>query len=137
MTKNHNGQPAKRLVFNVMPTEGGSLKSSVPAAVSIALNPLSKATDSELESLLRSMCDQGLSPTDAMELDDQIEALVPAVIELRDGGHLELNARVLTSFGTLAGFMSLSVDDRLSDLSRRRCSAIRDRMIANSLKAIL
>lgn len=107
---------------------------SVPAAVS--LNPFERASEIEIEGLLRALCAFGLSPSEAAELDDQIEALVPAVVELRDGGHLALNVRVLSELGQLEGFMTLAEDERLTDLSRRRCAAIRDRMIVLGVKAI-
>ena len=103
----------------------------------LTYNPFAQASELEIESLLRSLCADGLSASDAAELDDQIEALVPAAVELRDGGHLELNARALSELGQLKGFMSLSEDKRLSDLTRLRCAAIRDRMIVRGIDAIL
>lgn len=101
-----------------------------------SFNPFAEASEVEMEGLLRALCADGLSASDAAELDDQIEALVPAVVELRDGGHLALNVRVLSELGQLEGFMSLAEDKRLTDLSRRRCAAIRDRMIVRGIKAI-
>lgn len=103
----------------------------------ILLNPFAIASAEELELLLRAMCSQGLTPKQAAELDDQIEALVPAVIELRDAGHVPLSASALRAFATLDGFSQLSADARLSALARRRCEAIRVRMVVQGVKALL
>lgn len=62
---------------------------------------------------------------------------MPAAIELRDQAHLNLNAKVLADLAKLDGFMSLAVDERLTDLSRKRCAAIRDRMIVQDVKTML
>lgn len=101
------------------------------------LNPFASASADEIEALLRAMCAHGLAPADDAELEDQIEALVPAAVELRDTAQMDLNAKVLRDLGTLEGFMSLAADDRLSSLSRQRCAAIRDRMLVHGVRAML
>ncbi len=101
------------------------------------LNPFAVASSDELASILRAMCNQGLRANEAVELDDQIEALVPAVIELRDAGYVNLDARTIASFATPDGFSQLAADSRLSDLARRRCEAIRVRMVVQGVKALL
>lgn len=103
----------------------------------IALNPFAMASECEMEELLLAMCKEGLSTADQADMHDQIEALVPAVVELRDAGYLQPNARVVSDLGTLNGFMTLAADSRLSDLTRCRCAAIRDRMIVHGVKAML
>lgn len=103
----------------------------------ISLNPFALASSDEMEALLRAMCSHGLSAKEAAEMGDQIEALVPAVVELRDSGHIQLNARTLASFASLDGFSQLANDARLSTLTRRRCEAIRVRMIVHGVKALL
>jgi len=100
-------------------------------------NPFAEASADEVETLLRAMCAPGLSASDAAELDDQIEALVSAAIELRDLGFLNLNAKSLSDLSRLDGFMSLASDDRLTSLSRKRCVAIRDRMIIRGVQTLL
>jgi hypothetical protein len=110
---------------------------SKSSAAVTTFNPFAEAVTSDIELMLRAMCSPGLSPSETEELEDQIEALVPAVVELRDQGHLALNARVLSDMARLEGFMSLAVDERLTNLSRCRCAAIRDRMIARGVQSIL
>lgn len=103
----------------------------------LRINPFAMASEGEMEELLRAMCQEGLSTADQADMHNQIEALVPAVIELRDAGYLQPNARVVSNLGTLNGFMTLAADSRLSDLTRRRCAAICDRMIVRGVKAML
>jgi len=100
-------------------------------------NPFAMASEGDMELLLREMCSQALSAQQASELDDQIEALVPAVIELRDAGHVQLSASALATFSTLDGFSQLAADDRLSTLARQRCEAIRVRMVVQGVRALL
>jgi hypothetical protein len=102
-----------------------------------AFNPFATATSEWIDGFLRMTCADGLKSEQRSELDDQIEALVPALIELRDAGHIQLNAAALASFGTLEGFTKLASDGRLSELSRRRCEAIRVRLIVQGVKALL
>ncbi len=101
------------------------------------LNPATGLCADRLTALLRSMTSDNLSVDDQSELDDQLEALVPALVELRDAGHLELNMRVIADSAKLEGFMCLAEDDRLSLLSRQKCRAIRDRMIVQGVRALL
>lgn len=102
-----------------------------------SFNPFGMASAAELDLLLRAMCFPGLPPKQAAELDDQIEALVPAVIELRDAGHIQLSASGLRAFATLDGFSQLAADARLSVLARQRCEAIRVRMVVQGVKTLL
>lgn len=102
-----------------------------------AFNPLCIANPEAIASLLRQICAEGLSAEDQIELDDQIEAIVPALVELRDGGYLELNFAVVASHATLHGFTRLADDERLTSLSRARCVAIRNRMIVAGVEALL
>jgi len=102
-----------------------------------SMNPFAAAPADEIEAILRAMCTHGVAPAEAADLDDQIEALAPAAVELRDLGHIELNAKTLIDLGTLKGFTSLAADDRLSRLSRQRCAAIRDRMLVHGVRAVL
>lgn len=106
-------------------------------APSASFNPAEVLNDEALADLLRTMCKAGLAPAEQAEVEDQIEALVPALVELRDAGHLKLNMAVIAEHGKLDGFMRLADDQRLSDLSRRRCKAIRDRIVAQGVKALL
>lgn len=99
---------------------------------STTLNPFASA-----EEFLRSTCAEGLSADDCREVEDQIEALVPALVQLRDGGHIELNARTLVNFGSLDGFSQLAGDKRLTDLNRQRCEAIRVRLVVQGVKVLL
>lgn len=104
---------------------------------SIAFNPLACASEDTLAELLRQMCAHvGDSLDHRAEIDDQLEALVPALVELRETGHLKLNMAVLASYGTLEGFMRLADDERLTPLSRARCAAIRNRLLVHGLKAL-
>ncbi|TXG99946.1 MAG: hypothetical protein E6R08_00500 [Nevskiaceae bacterium] len=103
----------------------------------IAINPFAMASANEMEALLRAMCSQELPAKEKAELDDQIEALVPAMVELRDAGHIQLSVSTLASFGTLDGFIQLAADARLSDMVRPRCEAIRVRMIVQGVRALL
>lgn len=103
----------------------------------IGINPFAAASADEMELLLRAMCSEGLLAREAAELDDQIEALAPAVVELRDAGPVQLSASALASFATLDGFSQLAADARLSDLARQRCEAIRVRMVVQGVKALL
>ena len=102
-----------------------------------AFNPFSEGNVAELSALLRVMCVDGLKPADAAELEDQIEAVVPAAIELRDKGYLVLNPKTFIDLAGLEGLMSLASDQRLSELSRLRCRAMRDRMIVLGVKSLL
>jgi len=100
-------------------------------------NPFEAADADWIEGFLRMTCVEGVRPADRRELEDQIEALVPALVELRDAGHIELNAMTLARFGTLDGFIQLAGDERLSELSRRRCEAMRVRLVVQGVKALL
>jgi hypothetical protein len=62
---------------------------------------------------------------------------VPALIELRDAGHIKLNMRVIIDNSDLDGLMALADDGRLSALSRMRCKAIRDRILVQGVKLLL
>ncbi|WP_186214541.1 hypothetical protein [Burkholderia gladioli] len=107
-----------------------------PLTPPLSLNPLVAAPADYIDQFLRNLCERDDdTPEIREELHDQLEALVPALVELRDGGHLGLNMGVVTSMATLPGFVQLAVDDRLSPLSRARCEAIRNRMIARSIRA--
>lgn len=101
-----------------------------------SLNPLADAPCDFVEDFLRKICSltEDDRPTQA-EIEDQIEALAPALVELRDAGHVNLNMAVAMSYGTLDGFIRLAADERLSSLSRARCAAIRDRLIVFGIKA--
>lgn len=107
-----------------------------PSGQGMSLNPFDEITENGLEALLRSMCSEGLSSAELAELEDQIEAVVPALIELRDGGHLKLNVREVAEAAKLEGMMQLADDERLSELSRNRCRALRDRYLAQGVKAL-
>jgi hypothetical protein len=105
--------------------------------VALTLNPLADAPEDMITALLRQLCtleDDSAEPR--AKIEDQLEALVPALVELRDAGHLGLNMAVAVSYGTLRGFMQLAGDARLSPLSRARCEAIRNRLIVRSLNAL-
>lgn len=103
-----------------------------------SFNPLEAIDADSMGTLLLQLCKVGISSEqDHAELVDQIEAIVPALIELRDGGHICLNFDVVTSYATLDGFTRLAADDRLTPLSRMQCRAIRSRMIARGVKALL
>lgn len=104
---------------------------------SVACNPLGEITSVDLEFLLRSICIHELPQQDQAEIEDQIEALAPALVELRDAGHVDLNMSVIASYATLDGFIQLADDERLTDLSRCRCRAIRDRLIVFGVKQLL
>ncbi|PNE59715.1 hypothetical protein A8H39_00780 [Paraburkholderia fungorum] len=107
------------------------------SAGTTTMNPWANAPAAYLEPLLRRMCDlTNDDPESKAEIDDQIEALVPALVELRDGGYLQLHMAAAASYGTLDGFMRLAGDDRLTPLSRARCQAICNRMLARSLRAL-
>ena len=104
---------------------------------SASFNPAESLNEEAFAELLRPMCKSGLVPIEQAEVEDQIEALVPALVELRDAGHLKLNMAIIAEHGKLDGFMRLADDQRLSDLSRRRGQAISDRLIAQGVKALL
>lgn len=108
-----------------------------PSGQGMSLNPFAEISENGLEALLRSMCSEGLSSAELAELEDQIEAVAPALIELRDGGHLDLNVREVANAAKLEGMVQLADDERLSELSRNRCRALRDRYLAQGVKALL
>ena len=103
----------------------------------IGLNPFAIGTVRPLSDLLRNLCSLGLDDQETAELDDEIEALVPALVELRDRGHLKLNMAVVVDHATFAGFSRLAQDERLSALSRARCVAMRNRKLVIAVKAHL
>lgn len=104
---------------------------------STTLNPFATAGADWLEEFLRSTCAEGLTAHDRREVEDQIEALVPALVQLRDGGHIELNAMTVASYGTLDGFTRLASDQRLTNLARQNCKAICARLVVQGVKALL
>ncbi|HIH2751439.1 TPA: hypothetical protein ACYLN4_007277 [Burkholderia lata] len=109
----------------------------LPHTPALSLNPVAAASADFIDQFLRNLCERGDdTPEIREELHDQLEALVPALVELRDGGHLSLNMGIVTSMATLPGFMQLAADERLSPLSRARCEAIRNRMVARSIRAL-
>lgn len=105
-----------------------------PAA--FAFNPLAGASCEEVESLLRQFVIHDVSNEEAAELEDQVEALAHAVVDLRDAGHLELNLGAVASLATMDGFGSLAADSRLSGLARARCAAIHNRMTASLVRGV-
>ncbi|MCC7684791.1 hypothetical protein [Janthinobacterium sp. FW305-128] len=113
------------------------MKNRLVTAGAIAFNPAAGLSEYELTELLRVLCTQSDSAIDREEIEDQIEAMVPAVIELRDRFGVELNMKVLGEFGTLAGFGQLADDVRLSSRARQRCKAIHTRLVVMGVKAIL
>ncbi|MBC9969110.1 hypothetical protein [Ralstonia insidiosa] len=113
------------------------MKFNPTQAVTVRFNPLDQASAEEIDGFLRQVCaTQGETREEQTEIADQLEALVPALVELRDAGHIPLNMAVVASYGTLDGFMRLAGDERLTPLSRARCAAIRNRLLAQSLKAL-
>lgn len=102
-----------------------------------SFNPLDGADADSMAALLLQLCATGLTSEDRAELGDQIEAIVPALIELRDAGYVRLNLAQVVSHAKLDGFTRLAGDERISPLSRARCAAIRNRMIARGVKALL
>lgn len=104
---------------------------------SLGSNPFSDADSAWIEGFLRSTCTEGMSAADKSAFEDQIEALVPALVELRDGGHIGMNAKTIADFGTLDGFAQLSCDTRLTELRRQRCESIRVRLVVQGVKAFL
>lgn len=90
----------------------------------VTFNPFSEATASWIECYLRLTCAEVSTAIEQRELDDQIAALVPALVELRDGGHITLNAKILVDFASLKGFSYLASDERLTAQSRQRCETI-------------
>lgn len=112
-------------------------KSSNAGNRSNAINPFYSANADDIELMLRSLCSEGMSPSEISELNDQIEALVCAAVDLRDKGFINLDALTLSKMAELDGFCSLANDERLSPINRARCSAIRDRMIAVGVKSVL
>lgn len=116
--------------MNVFKFEPGQITSAV-------FNPAAACSERKLTDLLRAMCTPAEGAADSAEIEDQIKALVPAVIELRDRYGVELNMKVISDFGTLAGFGQLADDARLSDLVRQRCKAIHTRLVVMGVKAIM
>lgn len=103
-----------------------------------SFNPLEAIDADSMGALLLQLCEIGTNSEEGRaELVDQIEAIVPALIELRDSGHISLNLGVVRSYATLDGFTRLAADDRLSPISRMQCRAIRNRMIARGVQALL
>ena len=102
-----------------------------------SLNPIATASERDVSTLIRSLACEGLSQEELSELDDQLEATIPALIELRDAGHVTLNMRVVAESATLEGWMRLADDSRLSPLSRNRAAAIRDRYLSQGVKRLL
>jgi hypothetical protein len=100
----------------------------------VAFNPISSCSEVELSRFLFAMCVG--NEIDNAGIRDQIEALVPAVIELRDRFGLELNMLTLSNYGTVAGFGELARDVRLSDLTRARCKAIYARLLVQGIKLL-
>lgn len=104
---------------------------------SVTFNPVADLRQDDLMALLRAVCADRTTQDEQTELDDQLEALVPAMIELRDKHGVNLNMRVLANMGTMEGFASLAHDARLSPLARQRCKAIHTRLTVQGVKAFL
>lgn len=103
----------------------------------ITQNPFATAPVNWIGKFLRETCSDGLRPALRAEMEDQINALVPALVELRDAGHVQLNARALAAFASVEGFSLLACDTRLSEASRRRCDAVRVKMVVQGVRALL
>lgn len=99
------------------------------------LNPFATADEAWIESFLRLACLNGATHAERSEWEDQIEALVPALVELRNGKHLVLTAQSFVEWGDAAGFQRLAHDIRLSPLNRQRCRAIWNRLLVQGLRA--
>lgn len=89
-----------------------------------SINPIDGLTALELKALLKSLSVDEDSPRQKMLIEQQIDALVPALVELRDGGHQDLNMRVVAELAMPHGFERLSRDARLSESVRHRCAEV-------------
>lgn len=100
---------------------------SISSAHNLALNPFATGGQAEIASLLLHICGEDRTENERSDLKDAIDALVPALIELRDGGHLDLNAAKIIEYGRLDGFEKLAGDGRVTASARAKCAAICDR----------
>ena len=55
-------------------------------STTVSLNPFAVASEGEMEDLLSELCADGLSASDAAELDDMIEVLDSAVVDMNIEG---------------------------------------------------
>ncbi len=96
-------------------------------------NPFAIGTAEELASLLLFGSGDELSQPERDQLAVQVHAIIPALVELRDAGLLQLNARLIAEYATLEGLTRLSADLRLRQGLRARCSAVRDQLIMDAV----
>jgi hypothetical protein len=96
-------------------------------------NPFAIGTAEELATLLLFGCDDELSQPERDQLAGEVHAIVPALVELRDAGLLQLNARLIVEYATLEGLTRLSADARLSQGLRARCSAVREQLLVDAV----
>lgn len=100
-------------------------------------NPAESLSAAELTVLLRTICNRGLTVKQQRELGDQLDAIVPALIELRDAGHMELNMTTIVKNASREGFWNLACDSRLSPTVRQRCKAMHDKILMQDVQALL
>lgn len=111
--------------------------SQLPLVDSVTLNPVADATAEDLSTMMLELCRPGVSQDELCELQDKIDAVVPALVELRDAGHIELTLRTIVENATIAGLKALAENTRLSAVHRMHAKAMHDRLIVHGVKALL
>lgn len=95
-----------------------------PNAPTATLNVLDGQPAATIDAWMRQALTENMNEEELAELEDTLEALIPALVELRDHHGCALNLRTVTEHACVAGFARLAMDERLSTLNRLNCQAM-------------
>lgn len=96
----------------------------IPRAAPLAINVLDGLDADTISALMRETVAEHLNAAEQADIDDTLEAVVPALVELRDQHGQELTLYTVVNSATGPGFARLANDERLSRLNRLNCAAM-------------
>ncbi|MTJ93574.1 MAG: hypothetical protein F8N36_12020 [Desulfovibrio sp.] len=102
-------------------------------------NPLDGLTADQVIALINQLIvDQApLSHEDLCEREDRLDAIIPALVELRDEHHQPLTFLTIAEAESLDWFFEAAEDDRLSPETRQNRIALRDRYVVQGVRKLL
>lgn len=95
---------------------------------STAFNPLSGMGADDLGRFLRALTIFDVNDNQRRLMERQIDALAPALVELSKASGVELNVSMTAFYAQPDGFAMLANDERLSQVTRDRCTRVCEEM---------
>lgn len=77
-----------------------------------------------IDAWMRQTLTEHMNEDELAELDDTLEALIPALVELRDQHGCPLDIKTVADHANMTGFARLAMDEQLSSLNRLNCQAM-------------